>query len=135
MRISANTGAFDAAALAQIAQLAKTDREVRAHEQAHLAASGGHATSGASYQYTTGPDGKRYAVAGEVGIDTSTVPGNPEATIRKAQIIQAAASAPSDPSGQDRAVAAQAAQMEAKARLELARQDHDTTSKIIDAIG
>lgn len=135
MRISSNSGAFDPAALAQIAALAKTDREVRAHEQAHLTASGGHATSGPSYQYATGPDGKRYAVSGEVSIDTSSVPGNPEATIRKAQIIQAAANAPSEPSGQDRAVAAQAARMEAKARQELARGTAETEAKIIDAIG
>lgn len=135
MQISPAARGFDAATLAQIAALARTDREVRAHEQAHLAASGGYATSGASYQYQTGPDGKRYAVGGEVGIDTSAVPGNPEATIRKAQIIQAAASAPADPSGQDRAVAAQAAQMEAKARLELTRQSAETTGKILDAIG
>lgn len=135
MQIRPTSTGFDAAALAQIAALAKTDRAVRAHEQAHLAAAGGHATSGPRYEYRTGPDGKRYAVGGEVGIDSAPVPGNPEATIRKAQIIQAAASAPADPSSQDRAVAAQAARMEAKARLELARQSAETTARIVDATG
>ena len=110
----------DVAVLAQLAQLAKADREVKAHEQAHMAAAGGLATSGPSYQYTTGPDGKRYAVAGEVHIDTSPVSGNPEATMRKARMIQAAAHAPANPSSQDQAVAAAAAQMEARARLEAA---------------
>jgi hypothetical protein len=110
----------DPAILQQIAKLAQTDREVKAHEQAHMAAAGGLATSGPSFQYTTGPDGKRYAVAGEVNIDTSPVPGDPQATLRKARLIQAAAHAPVDPSSQDQAVAAAAAQMAAQARVEAA---------------
>ncbi len=109
-----------AAVQAELQRLAKTDREVKAHEQAHLSAAGAYASSGPSYSYVTGPDGKRYAVSGEVRIDTSAVPGDPRATIRKAQAIIAAANAPAEPSGQDRAVAAQAAQMQAKARVELA---------------
>lgn len=105
-----------------VAELAAIDRQVRAHEQAHLAAAGGLA-SGVSFIYTTGPDGKQYAVGGEVSIDTSAVSGDPAATIRKAQQIRAAANAPANPSGQDRAVAAQASQMEAAARQELAEQN------------
>jgi hypothetical protein len=101
-----------------IAELKSIDREVRAHESAHLAAAGGLARGGASFGYTQGPDGQRYAVSGEVSIDTS--PGrNAEATILKAQRIQAAALAPSQPSGADRAVASAAAQMAASARAEL----------------
>ena len=68
--------------------LKRRDAEVKRHEQAHLAAAGGHAQGGASYHYVTGPDGKRYAVGGEVSIDVSEVSGDPEATIRKAQIIR-----------------------------------------------
>ncbi len=51
--------------------------------------------------------------------DTSPVPGDAEATIRKAQTIRAAALAPANPSAQDRAVAAAATPMEAAARREL----------------
>jgi len=109
-----------------VAQLAAIDRQVRAHEQAHLAAAGGYARSGPSYTYQTGPDGQIYAVGGEVSIDTSAVPGDPEATIRKAQIIRAAATAPANPSGQDLAVAAAATQMEMNARLEIAAQQTGT---------
>lgn len=105
-----------------ISELAARDRHVRAHEQAHLSASGGYATSGASFTYQVGPDGRRYAVGGEVSIDTSPIAGNPEATIQKAQVIQRAALAPSDPSAQDRSVHAQAVQMEVSARQELQRQ-------------
>ena len=102
-----------------VRELASRDREVRAHEQAHLAAAGGYAKGGPTYTYQTGPDGIRYAIGGEVSIDTSPVPGNPRATLAKAQAIQAAANAPAEPSGQDRAVAAAAAQMAARAQAEL----------------
>ena len=106
---------------AAIDKLKARDRQVRQHEQAHLAASGGLAVSGASYTYERGPDGQSYAVGGEVNIDTSAG-RTPEETLRKAQTIRAAALAPADPSGQDRAVAAQATQLAAEARAELAQQ-------------
>lgn len=105
-----------------IAELKKIDRSVRAHETAHLAAAGGLARGGASFTYTQGPDGQRYAVGGEVSIDTSPERDDPEATILKAQRIQAAALAPAQPSDADRAVAASAAQMAAAARAELAAE-------------
>jgi hypothetical protein len=100
-------------------ELRARDAEVRAHEQAHLAAAGPYANGAPKFEYQTGPDGKQYAVGGEVSIDTSAVPGNPEATARKAQTIKRAALAPRDPSPQDIKVAAQAAQLEAQARLEV----------------
>lgn len=105
----------------QVEDLQRIDRNVRAHEAAHQAAAGGLAR-GLSFSYQQGPDGKQYAVAGEVQIDTAPVEGNPQATIAKAQRIRAAASAPADPSGQDRQVAAQASAMEAQARQELQEQ-------------
>jgi len=51
--------------LRRVEQLKQRDREVRAHEMAHVAAGAGVVTSGASYSYETGPDGRRYAVGGE----------------------------------------------------------------------
>lgn len=112
---------------AQLAKLQARDRQVRQHEMAHLAVSGGLATSGASYTYQKGPDGVNYAVGGEVSIDTS--PGRtPEDMIARARQIQAAALAPADPSGQDRAVAAQAQHMEIEARAQLAAQASSTTT-------
>lgn len=99
-------------------ELKARDAEVRAHEQAHLAAAGPYANGAPKYDYQTGPDGKQYAVGGEVSIDTSPVPGDLEATVRKAQTVKRAALAPRDPSPQDIKVAAQAAQLEAQARLE-----------------
>lgn len=105
---------------AVVEELRKRDAEVRAHEMAHVAAAGGLAGA-PSFSYQTGPDGKRYAVGGSVSIDTSGG-SNPEETIAKAQRIRAAALAPADPSAQDRAVAAKAAQMESSARAALAAE-------------
>jgi hypothetical protein len=103
----------------QVEELKATDQKVRAHEQAHVGAGGGVVKGGASYQYTTGPDGNRYAVGGEVPIDASPVKGNPRATIQKMQTVIRAALAPADPSGQDRSVAAQASQAMAQAQQEM----------------
>jgi len=104
----------------EVRELQRIDRRVHAHEQAHMAAGGGY-TSGPSYEYTSGPDGRRYAVGGEVQIDTSDA-SSPAATIRKMQIVRAAALAPADPSGSDRAVAAAASRNEADARREVAEE-------------
>lgn len=103
----------------QADKLKKRDAEVKAHEQAHLAAAGGYAKGGPSYTYQTGPDGRQYAVGGEVQIDTSPIKGDPQATIMKAQTIKSSALAPAEPSGQDKAVAAAAEKMIAEARAEL----------------
>lgn len=99
----------------QVAELAATDRRVRQHEQAHLAAAGGLANSGANFSYRQGPDGKRYAVGGDVSINTSSG-RTPQETIDRARRIRDAALAPADPSPQDRRVAAEASRMEAEAR-------------------
>ncbi|MDG4812353.1 putative metalloprotease CJM1_0395 family protein [Hydrogenovibrio sp. 3SP14C1] len=111
-----------------IQQLKSRDLEVKTHEQAHLAAGGQYVTSGANYVYQTGPDGNRYAIGGDVGIDTSPVPGNPEATLLKAQQIQSAALAPAQPSSQDQSVARAAMQMANNARVELAQSASDEQS-------
>lgn len=114
----------------QLKQLQQTDRAVRAHEQAHIAAGGGLVRGSASFTYKTGPDGKQYVVGGEVSIDTS--PGRtPQESIEKARTIRASALAPADPSPQDRAIAAQATRIEAEARQQIAAQhDEPATDKI-----
>jgi len=106
---------------ARIAELAKRDREVRAHELAHVSV-GGRYTGSANFSYERGPDGRLYATGGEVSIDTSPVPNNPEATLAKAITIQRAALAPANPSNTDRRVAAQAAAIAAQARIEISNQ-------------
>lgn len=108
-----------------ITDLSQRDREVRTHEMAHLLAAGPHARGGPQYTYTTGPDGKRYAVAGAVPIDVSPVPGDPQATIQKAMTVRRAALAPAHPSGADMAIAAKASAMMQQASQELRSQPSD----------
>lgn len=105
----------------KIQQLKSRDQEVKIHEQAHAALGGSHAGS-PSYSYELGPDGKRYAVDGEVQIDISPIPGDPQATIQKMQQVRAAALAPGEPSSADRRIAVQAAQQQAQAQAELVKQ-------------
>ena len=105
----------------QVDDLKRRDAEVKAHERAHITAGGPYVSGGASYEYERGPDNQNYAVGGEVSIDVSAE-NTPEATIRKMQVVKRAALAPRDPSGQDRSVAAQAAQAEARARIELQKE-------------
>lgn len=112
----------------QVEELKKRDQEVRLHEQAHLAAAGAHARGGPSFTYQKGPDGKMYAVGGEVPIDLSPVANDPQATIQKAAAIQRAALAPAEPSGPDRQVAAKAAALATKARQELTQQSQEIIS-------
>ncbi|MBX3042832.1 MAG: hypothetical protein KIT33_11925 [Candidatus Kapabacteria bacterium] len=104
-----------------VERLKRIEQQVIAHEQAHIAAGGGLVRGGASYSYQSGPDGKRYIVGGEVQIDASPLPDDPEGTISKMQQVRRAALAPSDPSPQDRAVANEASKNEMSARMELSR--------------
>jgi hypothetical protein len=108
----------------QVEKLKKRDADVKTHEQAHMASGGGLVQGGASFEYESGPDGRMYAVGGEVKIDVSPE-RTPEATIRKMQQVRRAALAPAEPSGADRAVAAQASQVEAQARMELSPKNKD----------
>jgi hypothetical protein len=101
-----------------VEQLKERDREVKSHELAHKAIAGQYARGAPSFNYQTGPDGRRYAVGGEVSIDI-TKESDPQATLRKAEVIRRAAMAPADPSGQDRQVAMQAAIMAVEARQQI----------------
>ena len=106
--------------LLEIARLRQRDREVRAHEQAH-AAVGGRYAGAPSFTYTNGPDGKRYAIGGEVSIDSGAIANDPQATISKMEVVIRAALAPAEPSAQDQRVAAQAQVTLSQARADLAQ--------------
>jgi len=104
----------------QVDKLRARDREVRAHEQAHARVGGAYA-SAPSYTFQQGPDGKRYAVGGEVQIDTAKE-RTPERTIRKMQVVIRAALAPAEPSSQDLKVAQQARASLSEAQTQLRQQ-------------
>ena len=107
---------------AQLSELQQRDSEVRTHEQQHMASAGSYAMGGIKYDYEIGPDGHLYAVGGHVDLDTSAIPGNPEATIRKAQVLRASALAVGDPSSADAGVAQAAVRLEMSARAEIAQK-------------
>jgi|GEM_PF-5133102 len=111
-----------------IKHLKQRDQEVRDHEAAHLAAAGSLAQGGPKFNYQRGPDGQVYAVGGSVAIDVMPSSKDPKETIDKARVIQAAALAPSHPSGQDQAVASAANQMAQKAMRELSRREKEETT-------
>ena len=102
--------------------LKSRDTAVRAHEAAHVAAGGRYIRGGATYSYQRGPDGRDYAVGGEVGIDSSPDPAGAARTVEKMRVVRAAALAPADPSAADLSVAAAAAIAEAAALAELAAE-------------
>jgi len=111
----------------QVEELKKRDQEVRTHEQAHQRV-GGQYASAPTYDYQKGPDGRRYAVGGQVQIDASAIPGDPQATIEKMRIVKAAALAPAEPSSQDRKVAAAAdstAQQAQSEKIQMEREERE----------
>jgi len=123
----------------QVSELKQRDAEVKAHEAAHMSAAGGLVRGGASYEYQKGPDGRDYAVGGEVSIDSSPVTGDPNASIAKAQQIRSAALAPRNPSSQDHKVATKASRMEDEARQELSKNEQNpqnlSTATISQTVG
>ncbi len=129
-----NDGKSDAEVFAEkqvIRELENRDKEVRTHEMAH-AAVGGAFTGSPSYSFQIGPDGKKYAVEGEVSVDLTPVPGDPKETIAKMKKVQAAALAPAQPSAQDVRVAASASNIILEAQAELlaaSAEDAETKSE------
>ncbi len=108
----------------RVRELQQIDREVRQHEQAHAAAAGPHLRGGPTYEFTEGPDGRRYATGGSVDLDTSRE-DTPEETIEKMRTVRQAALAPADPSPEDYQVAQKAARREAQARQEKAEENRE----------
>ncbi len=124
---SSSEETLDSQELLKVQKLKQRDSEVRAHEQAHLSSAGQFAAGGASFVYQRGPDGNTYAVGGEVPIDIGKE-SSPEATISKMNTIRRAALAPATPSAADRQIAAQAAILEAQARVEIQQNSAETTN-------
>lgn len=118
----------------KVQALQQRDQAVRAHEAAHKLAGGPYAGQ-PSFKTIKGPDGHSYAVSGEVPIDTSEVPNNPDATITKLETVIRAALAPSDPSAQDRQVAAEAQAKIQKAREQKQQKEEKTLEKAKEAGG
>ncbi|MDD2710467.1 MAG: putative metalloprotease CJM1_0395 family protein [Verrucomicrobiae bacterium] len=109
---------LDSSQKKQVQELKRRDVEVRAHEAAHVAAGGSYVRGGARFTYQMGPDGRNYAIGGEVSFDSGKE-SDPQKTIAKAQTIRNAAMAPVNPSSQDFSVAASMTALEVDARKDL----------------
>lgn len=118
---------YEQAVNQQIQKLQSRDREVRAHEAAHVAAGGQYVSGGPTFTYQRGPNGRYYAIGGEVQLDVTAVPSDPESTLDKAETIHRAALAPAQPSPQDLQVASNAALLASRARVEIAIQQREQT--------
>mgnify|MGYP001773546919 CR=1 FL=1 len=116
-----------------IEKLKLREKQVIMHEMAHKAV-GGQYAGAVHYSYTQGPDGRNYITGGEVSIDVSPE-ADPEETIRKMQIVRAAALAPADPSPQDLAVAQRATALEMKTRMELAQKRYAEGERSLQKTG
>jgi hypothetical protein len=103
-----------------VKDLSARDSEVKAHEAKHQGASGGLAGA-ASYTYQQGPDGKMYAIGGEVPISSPTA-SSPEEALANAKKVAAAALAVGSPSPQDYLVAASASVMQMQAQEALNKE-------------
>ena len=63
------SGDLDEKEKEEVKKLKERDKEVKEHEQAHIAAGAGLSIGPPKYEYTVGPDGKRYVTDGEVSIN------------------------------------------------------------------
>ncbi len=111
----------------ELEALQRTDREVRAHEQAHVAAGARNAT----YEYQTGPDGRSYAVGGSAQIEINAPAGAPDEKAAQARKMRAAALAPADPSPKDLEVAAKATRIEMEAMNEKQEAEAEQTEALV----
>jgi len=121
---------LSAGAQQKLMELEKRDREVKIRE-AERAALGGRYSGAPKLSYVIGPDGKCYVVESKVNVDMGVVAGDPEATIKKAEVIRSAALATAQPSPQDRNIAAQAAHMKLKAQAQLLAENNAATDRMV----
>ncbi|MFH0882136.1 MAG: putative metalloprotease CJM1_0395 family protein [bacterium] len=116
----------------EVDELKNREQEVRQHEMAHKSAAGQLAVGGPNYTYETGPDGKQYATSGEVKIAVGSGQ-TPEEKLHNAQQAARAALAPSEPSGEDRQIAAEAQRVAMEAQQELNQDQSDETGQAADS--
>jgi len=129
--ISTNDQKLSKAEQKEVKELKRIDRQVRSRELTHRAAAGSYARGSVSFDYVTGPDGKKYAEDGHININARPIPNNPEATIRKARAIRSVELSPTNTSPQDRSVSAEIGKIEREARMELRTEQRNVSAKIV----
>ena len=117
----------------EVKELERIDSQIRRHELTQKAIAGSYARGSVSFDYVTGPDGKKYAKEGHIKIDTRPIPNNPEATIRKARALRSVGLTSTNTSSQSRSVYAEITKIEREARIELMTEQRkvtDSTAKV-----
>ncbi|MEX2442092.1 MAG: putative metalloprotease CJM1_0395 family protein, partial [Alkalispirochaeta sp.] len=104
--------------------------EVRHHERSHARTLGPYATTPIMYDTARGPDGEVVATGGRIGVDLNPVPGDPEATLKKARVVLNAAHAPGSPSAADMRVAADAYRLAQQAQNDISTERGHTAHDI-----
>lgn len=110
-------------------EMGNLDAVVRNHEKSHLNALGPYASGNPVYDFVSGPGGRTYAAGGSIKVDLSPVPGNPEATLAKANTIMYASMAPGSVSGADRNVADKALTLAMQAKKEINEKTQNGNSR------
>ena len=113
-------------------QLELSQTQIQRHIESHRAVTTQH-SSPPNYQYQP-LDGALYIVSGDVVFDTSAEPNNPQATLKKAQLIRMASMAPIDPSLQDRNASQQAMMMVTQAKGEINTVSAESLGRHIDVL-
>ena len=116
-------GELDAEERAELRRLQARDARIRAKEMARLGAAGSLALSGARFRFEVGPDGRKYAVDGEVRVDTAHE-GDPERNLEKARQLQVTALAGPNLLSTDPALSALARRLALMAYADLARREN-----------
>jgi hypothetical protein len=106
--------------LVQLGQLRVQETQIRSRELARTTVAAAYAEP-PRFEYTEGPDGRRYITGGNAEIDTSSGT-SAEQNMAKARAMRAAAMASGDAARQDQAVEAAASRLESEARDELAQE-------------
>ncbi len=118
----------------EVKELERIDRQVKSRELTHRAVAGSYARGSVSFDYVTGPDGKKYAKDGHINIDSRPVPNNPEATIRKARAIRSVELSTTNTSPQNRTVSAEISKIEREARMELKTEQREALDGAAKAV-
>ncbi|WP_145185463.1 hypothetical protein [Planctomycetes bacterium Pla163] len=119
----------DAEAVRELRQLQRSDRQVRLQENLKRQMGAEHVRGGAEYSFVEGPDGRRYAVSASSEFELPDANTDPRQAAHDAAQIRRAVLAAARSSPADRALAARATSLEARARAEIPVEPREPTSR------
>jgi len=116
----------------EVQRLQRLDRSARTAVRAYQNAARHYVKIPPQHRYERGPDNERYVVESDVKFNTAEVPGDADATLRKAQMIKRAVSSGGGGGG----AAAQASMLEQQAKRDIAQDKRDgqaTEAALVEA--